>query len=295
MLDFRKATAKDFSLLKEYFENYGTNGCDCNPANAIIWADKYNIQFCIKNNFMFKALFDEENKIRGYCFPMGKGDLKPAIDEIVSDAKERNSELVFLVLTTEQCEKLQKVTGWDCEFEELFGDEDYIYRNYDLTNLPGKKYHAKRNHISKFNRLFPNWHFDLINEDNMKDAVTVVEKWCEKNNIDKDDYYEYQAIMMAFENYKEFEMHGGILYAEDIPVAMTMGARINRKIFDVSFEKALVQYDGAYAKVNNEFAKTLVGFELINREEDLGLESLRKAKLSYYPVEILKRFKGVVK
>jgi len=295
MLDFRKVNVNDFSLLKEYFEKFGTNGCDCNPANAIIWAEKYNMQICIKNDVLYKAFFDDNNIIRGYCYPMGDGNLKSAFDEIGSDARDRNTELVFLVLTTEQCKSLEKTTGWEFDYEELLGDEDYIYSNFDLATLPGKKYHAKRNHISKFNRLFPNWHFDLINEDNMKDAVTVVEKWCEKNNIDTEDYYEYQAIRMAFENYKTFGMHGGILYVEDIPVAMTMGAKINRKIFDVSFEKALVQYDGAYAKVNNEFAKTLVGFEYINREEDLGLESLRKAKLSYYPVEILKRFKGVRK
>lgn len=295
MLNFRKVTVQDYPLMKEYFENYGTMGCDCNPANAILWADKYNIQFCIKDGFLLKALFTEDDKIRGYFFPMGEGDFKAVIDDIVEDCKNREAELVFMMLTSEQCEKLQEITGWEFEFEELLGDEDYIYRNYDLTILPGKKYHAKRNHISKFNRLFPNWHFDLINDNNMKDAITVVEKWCDNNNIDKNDYYEYQAIMMAFENYKEFKMHGGILYAEDVPVAMTMGAQINRKIFDISFEKALVQYDGAYAKVNNEFAKTLVGFEFINREEDLGLESLRKAKLSYHPVVILQRFKGVRK
>ena len=68
---------------------------------------------------------------------------------------------------------------------------------------------------------------------------------------------------------------------------------MNINTFDVTFEKALTQYDGAYAKINNEFVKTLVGFEFINREEDLGLESLRKSKLSYHPVVILKRYNGV--
>ena len=86
-----------------------------------------------------------------------------------------------------------------------------------------------------------------------------------------------------------------ILYVDETPAAFAIGSRINQNTFDVSFEKGLVEYEGVYSKINNEFAKTLIGFEFINREEDMGIESLRKSKLSYHPVVILKRFKGVKK
>lgn len=295
MLDFKRPVKEDFLKLKEICENYGTMGSDCNPANTIIWGENYNVRICFRDGFLIRAFFTDEEKVRGYCYPIGEGDVKGVVDLIIDDARERQSELVFMMLTSAQCEKLSEITGMDFEFTEMLGDEDYIYTNFNLSTLPGKKYHSKRNHISKFNRNYPNWRFDLITPKNMNDAHTVVEKWCDNNNIDKENYYEYQAIMMAFENYSDFRMHGGILYVEDIPVAMTMGAKINKNTFDVTFEKALVQYDGAYTKVNNEFVKTLVGFEFINREEDLGIESLRKAKLSYHPVVILERFKGVAK
>jgi hypothetical protein len=294
MLNFRKATKEDFPRLREYFDKFGNMGCECNPANTILWADKYNIKICYHKNYLIKAVFNDDDTVFGYYFPLGEGDFNQIIDDIAEDARQRNSKTSFMMLTSAQCEKLCQITGKEIQFTELYGDEDYIYTNYDLTVLPGKKYHSKRNHISKFNRLFPNWHFDLITPENMKDAVQVLKNWCKNNNIDYEDYEEYHAIMMAFENYKEFKMHGGILYAENVPVAMTMGAQINKKTFDVCFEKALVQYDGSYAKVNNEFAKTLVGFEFINREEDLGIESLRKSKLSYYPAVILQRFMGEI-
>ncbi len=122
--------------------------------------------------------------------------------------------------------------------------------------------------------------------------MVVVKKWCENNNIEPSEYEEYQAITEMFENYSLLQMHGGILYVEDKPVAMTAGSRINQSTFDVSFEKALTEYDGVYAKINNEFVKTLIGFEFINREEDMGIESLRKSKLSYHPVAILKRYRA---
>ncbi len=293
MLDFKSPTLDDYALLKKYYKDYGTIGCDCNPANTIMWGKKYNIKICEVDNFLLRAIFNVNNQPFGYCYPMGLGDETPYINLIIEDALERGVSANFMMLTEEQCNRLIDVTGEKYSFKELTGDEDYIYNFEDLSLLPGKKYHSKRNHISKFNRNYPNWHFDLISQDNKQDAMTVMDKWCINNNIDVSTYEEYYAMKMAFDNYSLFKMHGGILYVNDIPVAMTMGSAINRDVFDVCFEKALTEYDGSYAKVNNEFAKTLVGFKYINREEDLGLESLRKAKLSYHPAVILKRFIGV--
>ena len=70
-------------------------------------------------------------------------------------------------------------------------------------------------------------------------------------------------------------------------VAYSIGSMINENTADIHFEKADREYDGSYAFVNNSFAK--YGFhdaEYINREEDLGIEGLRKAKLSYYPIRL---------
>ena len=293
MLKFREPVKEDVPRLRENFEKYSTMGCDYNFANVYLWHKKYNIKICEKDGFLLKAYFKDDNTPWGYSFPTGEGDIKSIIDEIFLDAKERNCKLVFTMLTEAQREKLIQLTGDNYSFEELTGDEDYIYTNYDLSTLPGKKYHSKRNHISKFNRNYPDWNFKIINKENMADAMYVVDEWCKNNNIDTSTYDEYFAIKEAFDNYETFKFHGGILYVDSTPVAMTMGAQININTFDVTFEKALTQYDGAYAKINNEFVKTLVGFEFINREEDLGLESLRKSKLSYHPVVILKRYNGV--
>lgn len=292
MLEFKKPDIYDLQMLSNYCQNYGTMGCDCNCVNIFIWRNKYNIKICFTDDFLILAYF-KDNTPWGYCFPIGNGNLDYVIGKIFDDAKERGCEAKFVMLTSAQKEMLVKITGYNFSFEELYGDEDYIYSNYDLSVLPGKKYHSKRNHISKFDRSYPNWKFEMISKNNMRDAMSVVEKWCDNNNVDTSTFEEYSAIKETFENYDLLKMHGGILYVENTPVAMTMGSRINKNTFDVSFEKALVEYDGSYAKINNEFAKTLVGFEFINREEDMGLESLRKSKLSYHPVVVLKRFSGV--
>lgn len=234
-----------------------------------------------------------DGKPWGYAFPIGQGDPTTAIAEIFNDARQRSIEANFVMLTAAQKQKLVEITGYKFSFKELLGDEDYIYRNFDLSTLPGKRFHAKRNHISKFNREYPYWSFVMINKSNKRDALLVAEKWYINKKLNPYCEEEYKAIDETLKNYETLKMHGGILYVENTPVAMTMGSEINQTTFDVIFEKALVEYEGVYAKINNEFVKTLVGFEFINREEDMGIESLRQAKLSYHPIVILKRYSGV--
>lgn len=292
MFDFKKPVLEDLPYLRKICENYGTMGCDFSTANIYIWRNKYNIKICIYNGFLVLAYF-RDGKPWGYCFPLGEGDPTSVIAEIFKDAQQRSVEANFVMLTAAQKQKLVEITGYKFSFKELLGDEDYIYRNYDLSILPGKRFHGKRNHISKFERTYPKWSFVIINKDNRSDALKVAEKWCMNKQINPYTDDEYKALDEAFKHYEKLKLHGGILYVEDTPVAMTVGCEINKKTFDVIFEKALVEYDGVYAKINNEFAKTLVGFEFINREEDMGIESLRQAKLSYHPVVILKRYSGV--
>ena len=291
MLDFKRPSKDDLPFLRKICENYGTMGCDFNASNIFIWRNKYNIKICFYDGFLLLAYF-RDNAPWGYCFPVGEGDPTGAVAAIYRDAKQRGVEAVFVMLTDAQKEKLVEITDYEFSFEELTGDEDYIYTNFDLSVLPGKKYHSKRNHISKFERAYPKWSFRLINESNFVDALRVVKKWCENNGIEPAGFDEYKAISEMLENYSLLQMHGGILYVEGKPVAMTAGSRINQNTFDVSFEKALTEYDGAYAKINNEFVKTLIGFEFVNREEDMGIESLRKSKLSYHPAAILKRYRA---
>lgn len=291
MFDFKTPTKDDLPFIRGICENFGTMGCDFNASNIFIWRNRYNIKICVYDGFVVLAYF-REGKPWGYCFPIGEGDPDSVIAEIFRDAKQRGITATFVMLTDAQRDRLCKITGYDFSFKELIGDEDYIYTHYDLSMLPGKKYHSKRNHISKFNRSYPNWSFALINRDNKPDALMVAEQWFKNNEIPLSESEEYSAILEALSNYELLQMHGGILYVDNKPVAMTMGSRINQVTFDVAFEKALTEYDGVYAKINNEFVKTLVGFEFINREEDMNIESLRKAKLSYHPVAILKRYIG---
>ena len=106
---------------------------------------------------------------------------------------------------------------------------------------------------------------------------------------------EYNSIKEALNYYEELNLSGGIIYVDGVAVAMTIGSRISVDTVDVHFEKAIGEYavNGGYAAINNMYAKSQSGVEWLNREEDINIEGLRKAKQSYHPKILLKKYCAV--
>ncbi len=294
MLNFSKISKSQINTFKKYYDYSNALGCDLNLVNAYLWRDEFNIKFAVYDDTLIKAYFNDDGSIWGYCMPSGK-NVKGALEEIFADSYERGRKPLLLMLTNGQRAVLETMYPSKFSFVRSPENQDYIYLSEDLAMLAGKKFHAKRNHISKFYRTYSNTRFEVIHGSNIKDALTVVHGWCDENGIYEADNYEVRAINEAFENMESFNMSGAVLYVEDKPVAMTLGSEISQNVYDVNFEKALREYDGVYAVINNEFAKTLTKYKYINREEDMGLEGLRKAKLSYNPVIILDRYNAQIK
>lgn len=294
MLNFSFISKAQINEFKKYYDYSTALGCDLNLVNAYLWRDEFNIKFAVYNDTLIKAYFNDDGSIWGYCMPSGK-NVKGALEEIFADAYERGRKPLILMLTNGQRAVLETMYPSKFSFVRSPENQDYIYLSEDLATLAGKKFHAKRNHISKFYRTYSNTRFESIDSSNIKDALEVVHGWCNENGVYEADNYELRAINEAFENMESFNMSGAVLYVEDKPVAMTLGSEISQNVYDVNFEKALREYDGVYAVINNEFAKTLTKYKYINREEDMGLEGLRKAKLSYNPVIILDRYNAQLK
>ena len=168
---------------------------------------------------------------------------------------------------------------------------DYIYNAESMASLAGKKLQKKRNHVSHFMKTYSDVRFELINEHNTADALKIEDQWFAENNgeFDFDKIIELEMIQTALLNMEKLDLKGGILYADGKPAAMTIGSKISSAAFDINFEKSCSPFDrdGAYTTVFYEFAKTLESFRFINREEDLGIEGLRRSKQSYQPEMLL--------
>lgn len=294
MLNFKIIEKSQINEFKKYYDYSYAKECDLNLMNAYLWRNEFNIKFAIFDGTLIKAYFKDDGSIWGYCMPTGK-NIRGALNCIMEDASERGKNPYIVMLTTGQRGMLESVYPSKFIYERSPENQDYIYFTKDLVTLQGKKFHAKRNHISKFYKTYSDTRFETIDSSNKNDAMQVVLEWCSENNINPDEHEETKVIREALEISDEFDMRGAVLYVEEKPVAMTLGSEISHLVFDINFEKALREYDGVYAVINNEFAKTLTKYEYINREEDMGLEGLRKSKLSYNPCIIIDRFNARLK
>lgn len=161
---------------------------------------------------------------------------------------------------------------------------EYLYSPEDLIELKGKKYHAKRNHIAKFKRNYQ-YEFREYVESDYDDVMKLFDIW-QENKIDVDkDSREIYALKYMLNFYKELDLKAAVLYVGSEIVAFSLGEVTANNVGIVHFEKANTNYDGAYSMINNLFAeKYFKAVRVINRQEDMGIEGLRKAKLSYYPI-----------
>ncbi|MBR1481921.1 MAG: DUF2156 domain-containing protein [Ruminococcus sp.] len=292
MLDFHPIEKSKIPLYESFYDRSSALGLEGNFASAYLWSSEYKIGVALFHDTLIKAYYRGDGTIWGYCMPTGK-NVADAVEAVFADAKERGQHAYFGYLSQSERDTLEAMYPERFLFERSTTTQDYIYLASDLAQLSGKKYHAKRNHISKYHRLYGEPDVREITSENTADMLAVARGWCEENELNYREEGEYAVLCEAADNLRDLQLRGILIYIENKPVAFALGKELSAVCFDISFEKALTAYDGSYAVINNEFAKRLTSYTYINREEDMGLEGLRKAKLSYHPVRIYDRYDGV--
>lgn len=298
MLEWSIPEAEDEDWINSCIAVSGTMASDASFANIYLLRNKYSTKISRYKDFIIRK-YSGKGARCGYTFPLGKGDVTKALAEIEKDAKECGERLQFAFVTEEQKEVLENAMPARFCYSSDAGDSDYIYLRSELASLSGKAFHKKKNHFSKFVRTYPDYKYYEIGACNIYDAQKVADAWYYEHLQDEDvsQLAEYKAIKEALENFEELRLIGGIIYVNDSPCAMTIASKINENIVDVHFEKAVGEYalNGGYAAINKLFSEKLDGVTWLNREEDIGIEGLRKAKLSYRPKIMLKKYSAVEK
>ena len=297
----------DFEYLKNNLDTSNLYGSDSCIANLFLLQTKYNTELKIKNGILIRYYYGDENRT-GYGFPIPiKSPSKPqnwlseAISVLIDDAHLQNRQLRFCLLTQEQKNQLDECFTQDfpqlhAEWKTNRDDCDYVYLRENLAELPGSHYQKKRNHISRFKRTYgENWEFKAFPENDIAaDILKVSHKWFTEKNGESDPILqmEQESIELALQNAELLDLRGGVLYINGEPAAMTVAAPVSDDVVDVIYEKSIGEFEknGAYAVINQQFSRRCQNFLYINREEDMGVEGLRKAKLSYKPTMILDKF-----
>lgn len=295
MFQFEYPTIEDRKWVRPFLSQSGNMGSEFAFGTLFLWRDTYYSKVC---RFQDYLLLCSGGHFHNYNLPVGAQNLHEAVEALMADARERGIPFAMWGLTQDGVAKIEELFPGKFEFTLDRNGSDYIYNASDLINLPGRRYHSKRNHLAQFQRAY-DWSYEDITEDNIEDCRIVAKKWCEANggcSHGQSTEGESCAINKALRYFRELELSGGLIRIEGEPVAFTIGEEINPDTYLIHFEKALDGYNGLYTAINHEFAsRHLEGYKYINREEDLGLEGLRKAKLSYHPVFLLQKYLATLK
>lgn len=285
---FHKPGFEDIARLKEKLTESEPQCCDFSVGNILGWSKFYGAEIAyVEDCFVMRI-----GKDGSFDFPKGK-NCEAALRAVV----EEFDFPAFSYLERSEAQTLERLFPGKYDFTEQRDAFDYVYLQEDLATLKGKKYHAKRNHISYFEKNF-NWSFEPLCKKNIDDCIAMNEKWYEQN-VEKDRTgieNEREVLRLNFAHFEEIGGVGGVLRIDGEVVAFTFGERLNSNTFVTHFEKAYSDIRGAYPMINKLFAQRLLTeYKYINREDDVGSEGLRSAKLSYHPSFLVEKFTAVKK
>jgi len=290
---FKDVKVEDKDIIDKYLQVDGKIMADRCFATLCIWQEIYLTKYCIVDDML---IIKYENEGYGiYSAPMGWGDFGSVVKKVIDYAKKNDDKFKIIDIIPEKLDLFKEhcsvmditYARWSC---------DYIYEAESMISLEGKKLHAKRNLVNRFKTDYNGrWEYrDIDFSSDRKLIFEFLEKFKERSGVDEESYgEELLAITRAFDYSSVLEIYGGMIFADGELCAFTIGAPQNDSAMDILFEKAFFDIKGAYQIIFNEFCKhRCKGYKYINREEDLGIEGLRKSKLSYNPVFLTDKYEA---
>ncbi len=274
MIPFRDIVPGDASTVLRYVSATGRINCDLCFANIYGWQPLYGTKIAFYKGWMTLRFHDGRHL--AFMMPINDGHPECSLSEILTELAEEAKPHPLLLegLTQEEADQYG-TEHWERNFD------DYIYERSALETLSGKHLQAKRNHVHRFAELYPQARTCPL--EHPEACIELAKKWELPDEL--------AMIERVLPVRDQLMVRGLELWVDDRLVAFTFGAPINEKAFDVLVEKADRDYEGAYAVINQKFVASLPPqYTLIDREEDLGVEGLRHAKMSYHPIFLQHKF-----
>ena len=294
MIEFKTVTLCDKPWVDELVLSEGSRSADYNFGNIYIWDLRYRQLIARAGDRMLTKLRYEGRP--AFVFPIGSGPLRPAVEALRAFTVGKGYEPFCLRGVTEEHRQLLESEYPGCfSYTEDVDNADYIYEAEKLATYAGKSLHGKKNHCNRF-EAENDWRFEPLTRALIPGCLDMLDVWHEENadRLFRSIIYEHTAIVRAFAAFEKLGLEGGVLYSGDRIVGFTLGEMISEDCFDVHFEKAEGSLNGAYPMTCRELTRMLMerhpALRWINREDDMGIEALRRSKLSYKPAYLLKKY-----
>lgn len=291
-INFQELTKEDKPMFDAFFRARYYENSHFNFTNLFMWRGAYQIMWAKEDDLLYlKATWNGEEFAMQ---PLGpKERMGGAIERWAEYFAKRNKPFFMYGIEKDMAEELRAHEELELSIEEDRDNFDYVYRSEDLITLAGRKYHSKKNHLNSFEKNYPDAAYRPITEEIVTQCKLNINGWYKKHGTADDPILttERNAIIEVLNHFDDLKLEGGALILDKRVVAFTFGERLNSDTAVIHVEKADPDVRGAYTAINQAFVKhAWSGLPLINREEDMGIEGLRKAKLSYKPVKLIEKF-----
>lgn len=295
---FKDIDINSKSELDPYFKLVDYEASEYCFSTIYMWRHLFNTKCYIENDFAIILLEYEKNvfSIIPLCT---KDKLLYVIDFVLNYIKNEYKRIQLKGINQEIADiiKINYKEKFIYEKErDLF---EYIYDAESLRTLSGRKNKKKRNHVNTFLNLYKNrYEYKLLEKENFEECLELIDRWEQnKENIESSGHKELDeeilSIKEVFENYEKLKDNVKIagVYIDNKLEAFTIGEKINENIALIHIEKANQNIKGLYQYINQQFLlNEFPNVKYVNREEDLGLDGLREAKLSYHPCKFIEKY-----
>jgi hypothetical protein len=283
MLNPKPVSHTNLDNIKSFFKYANKHMSLAQFTTTYLWRHSTGLLYDIQDNFLY--LFEKKYNYAS-PLPLGEGDIYKALEK-VKEYKEHigGNNLVYCI-----DEEKSKLFENLYEINEEPDFAEYVYLADELINLSGKKFHAKKNHLNQFTKN-NKYTYQKIGIKDIPFVMSLLEEWNETKEFSNDLNVEKQAISELLNYDIGINYKAGAILTDGKVIAFAIGEKISDDMACVYFEKANTKIKGSYAVINNEFVKNeFPDITYINRQEDLGLEGLKKAKESYNPVYKVKNY-----
>lgn len=278
--DFKEMTLQDKDIFDEYLQKHETRASEFTFTNFFTWRKARNYEYTIYKEHLIVSYKEEVNRI--FYQPVGETP-----DKIIAELVEVYPDSYF-----ERVEKSVAVkTTENAVISHQRDMDDYVYLLTDLKELKGQKYMTKRNFVRRFEKNVPE--VMILDKRWVSQCLQLQEEWCNMRNCEDDPYLKGDdlAVKEALTHFDALGLFGIVVVVAGKVEAFAIGEALNDDTFVEHFEKANIKLPGIYQYVLYQFVKKIPHtFTFINREQDLGIPGLRKAKKSYHPIRMIEKY-----
>ena len=294
-INLKKIEKADKNIFDKFFQMYYCESSKYTFTNLYMWRNLYNILWAVENDVLF--IFAENDKTFSAWQPFGAPDkMQDAIKKILELKGDKDFKFDFLEKNF--IEELKKFPYSNFEIDFKAAYSDYVYATEDLINLSGRKFHGKKNHLNQFYKDYPAAEYVSLTAEIIPQCLELLDAWYEIQLNDpelvplrENLLQEKNAIREIFSDFDFFGIKGGAMLFGKKVAAFTFGEKLNSDTAVIHVEKAAPEIRGAFTAINQNFvAHEWKDVTFINREEDMGIDGLRKAKESYRPVKMIEKF-----